>query len=421
MDTRPLRIALLTYRGHPFVGGQGIYVRHLSRELAELGHTVEVLSGQPYPEVDTRVSLTEVPSLDLYRSADPFRIPAWSEFEDWTHFLEYGVTATATFAEPLAFSLRAYRELRDRPGHFDVVHDNQCLGYGILGIHRRLTPVLATIHHPITIDRRLETAHAPTWWTRTTKRRFYAFVEMQGRVARRLPRIVTVSSSSRRDIVETHRVDDDRLHVVNVGVDTVAFRPRPEVRPVPGRVMTTASADVAMKGLRYLLEAVAKARTERDDVHLVVIGQPKEDSTTPGLIRSLGLTDHVRFVSGVTDDRIVELYAEAQLAVVPSLYEGFSLPAVEAMSCGTPLLASTGGALPEVVGPDGVTALHVRPGDAGQLALRLLEALGRDDLRATIGVAGRQRVEDNFSWRTTAHCTVEQYRALLAEDGRTPC
>ncbi len=420
MTERPLRIALLTYRGHPYVGGQGIYVRHLSRELVELGHDVEVLSGQPYPELDARVRLTRLPSLDLYRSPDPFRIPRLREFADWTHVLEYAVTATATFAEPLAFSVRAYRELSRRPAAFDLVHDNQCLGYGLLGIQRRVAPVLGTIHHPITIDRRLETAHAPTRWKRFTKRRFYGFVAMQGRVARRLSRIITVSASSLDDVVATHGVRRDLLHVVHVGVDPEQFRPRPEVTPVPGRIMTTASADVAMKGLRFLLEAVAKVRTDHPDAHLVVIGAPKDDSATRALIATLGLSEHVSFVTGVTDDRIVELYAEAQAAVVPSLYEGFSLPAIEAMACGTPLVASTGGALPEVVGPDGISALHVPAGDAEAIARRLRELLDDPTLGRRIGAAGRRRVVGNYSWRATAERTVGHYRALLA-DTATPC
>ncbi len=411
----PLRIALLTYRGHPYTGGQGIYVRHLSRELVELGHEVEVLSGPPYPHLDPRVRLTELDSLDLYRMPDPFRIPRPREFKDWTHIVEFLVTGTATFAEPLAFSLRARRELTRRLAEFDVVHDNQCLGYGILGVERAGLPVLGTIHHPITVDRRLETEHAPTPWKRFTKDRFYAFTTMQTRVAQQLQRILTVSSNSYDDIVADHGVDPDRLHIVHVGVDPDHFRPLPGVEPVPGRVMTTASADVAMKGLRYLLEAVAKLRVERPETHLVVIGRPKEDSATLGIIDRLGLTDAVEFVSGVSDDRIVELYNEAEVAVVPSLYEGFSLPAIEAMSCGTPLIASTGGALPEVVGDDGETALHVPPGDVGALTARLGDALDRPDLRATIGAAGRTRVIENFSWRITATRTVEHYRALLAE------
>ena len=414
----PLRIALLTYRGHPFTGGQGVYVRHLSRELVGLGHHVEVLSGPPYPTLDEGVPLVELPSLDLYRMPDPFRIPKLREFGDVVDVVEYAMTAGATFAEPLSFSLRAARNLRARRTDFDVVHDNQCLGYGILYLQRLGLPVLGTIHHPITVDRRLEVEHAPTRWARFTKSRFYSFTAMQGRVARRLPRILTVSTNSYADIAADMGVDPSRLHVVHVGVDPARFRPLPDVVPVTGRVMTTASADVAMKGLVFLLEALAKVRVERPDVHLTVIGRPKQDSAATGAIRALDLGGAVEFVSGVTDERIVELYNEAEVAVVPSLYEGFSLPAIEAMSSGVPLIATTGGALPEVVGPDGLTALHVPPADSEALAATLAAALERPaELRATVGAAGRARVEQSFSWRSTAERTVEHYRAVLAAAG----
>ena len=410
-----LRIAFLTYRGHPYTGGQGVYTRHMARELTALGHSVEVISGPPYPHLDNGIRLTELPSLDLYRMPDPFRIPRLSEFKDRFDVLEYFITAAATFAEPLTFSLRAHRELAGRLEQFDLVHDNQCLGTGIWKIHQAGLPVLETIHHPITVDRRLETEHAPTAWKRFTKNRFYAFTNMQTKVAQKLPRILTVSSNSYEDIIRDHKVDAERLHIVNVGVDTNQFRPMDDISPVPGRLMTTASADVAMKGLAFLLEALAKLRTENNSIHLVVIGKPKYDSKATKLIKELRLSEHIEFVSGVSDERIVELYNEAQIAIVPSLYEGFSLPAIEAMSCGVPLIATTGGALPEVVGEDGVTALQVAPGNSEDLAAKIRWALKEPKLRSTIGFAGRQRVVKNYSWRITAEKTVEHYRALLSE------
>ncbi len=411
----PLRIAFLTYRGHPYTGGQGVYTRHMARELVALGHDVEVISGPPYPHLDTGIRLTKLPSLDLYRMPDPFRIPRLSEFKDRFDVLEYLVTSAATFAEPLTFSLRAHRELVGRLEEFDLVHDNQCLGTGIWKIHEAGLPVLETIHHPITVDRRLETKHATTPWKRFTKNRFYAFTAMQTKVAKKLPRILTVSSNSYNDIVKDHGVDPERLHIVHVGVDPKQFRPLTDVDVVPGRLMTTASADVAMKGLAFLLEALAKLRAEDDTIHLVVIGKPKYDSKATQLIKELDLSRSIEFVTGVSDQRIVELYNQAQLAVVPSLYEGFSLPAIEAMSCGVPLIATTGGALPEVVGDDGVTALQVPPGDSEALSAKIKWALAEKDLRSTIGAAGRERVIQNFSWTITAERTVEHYRALLQE------
>lgn len=414
----PLRIALLAYRGKPHVGGQGVYIRHLSKALADLGHHVEVLGGQPYPELDPRIPLVELRSLDIYNDYFPMRMPGLWELKRWHDFVEVASFSAGQFPEPLAFSLRAWSHLRTRRGEFDLVHDNQSLGYGLLAIQRDGLPVMATIHHPITVDRRLEIEHAYGHYLRWTLRRWYSFTRMQTRVATRLPRVVTVSESSFNDIVTDHQVDPSRMAVVPVGVDVDLFRPLPTVAPIPGRLITTASADVTMKGLRYLLEALAKVRTERDDARLVVIGKRKPSGQADRTIGRLGLENAVEFVSGVPDERIIELYAEAEVAVVPSLYEGFSLPAVEAMACGTPLVATSGGALPEVVGRDGETALVVPPGDSEALAAKLRWALGRSDLRSTIGAAGRQRVIDQWSWKHTASKTVEQYRLLLDQHAR---
>ncbi len=418
----PLRIALLAYRGKPHVGGQGVYVRHLSRALADLGHHVEVLGGQPYPELDERVPLVEMPSLDIYNEHYPMRMPALWELKHWTDAVEVGAFIAGTFPEPLAFSLRAWDHLRARPGQFDIVHDNQSLGYGLLAMEQRSKlPVIATIHHPITVDRRLEMEHAQSRYRRFTLRRWYGFTNMQTRVAKRLARVVTVSENSFNDIARDHGVPAERMAIVPVGVDVEIFRPLPEVPVVRGRLVTTASADVTMKGLKFLLEAVAKLRTERDDVHLVVIGRRKPGGASDQAISRLGLERHVEFVTGVPERRIVELYAQAELAVVPSLYEGFSLPAIEAMSCGTPLVATTGGAVPEVVGADGDTALLVQPGDSEALATKLREALLRDDLRSTVGARGRQRIVDRWSWRHTATKTVEQYRIRLEQPVGARC
>jgi glycosyltransferase involved in cell wall biosynthesis len=414
-EDAPLRIAYLTYRGKPHVGGQGVYTRHLTKALVDLGHHVEVYAGQPYPILNERVPLHELPSLDIYNDYFPMRMPGLWELKRWEDFLEVTAFSLGTFPEPLAFSARAATKLRGRVNDFDLVQDNQCLGYGLLAMQKFGLPVLATIHHPITVDRQLEMEHAESTWERFSKSRWYAFTKMQSRVAQRMTRIVTVSENSKKDIVTGHGVPVERLNVVPVGVDQDIFRPLDHIERVPGRLITTASADVAMKGLRYLLEAVAKLRTERPEVHLVVIGRKKEGGPSARTIDELGLTDHIEFITGVPEERIIELYAESQLAVVPSLYEGFSLPAIEAMSCAVPLVATTGGALPEVVGDDGVSALTVPPGDSEALAAKIAQALDDPELRAKVGAGGRQRVLDRWTWRHTAVETVVQYRALLDE------
>ena len=407
----PLRLAYLTYRGKPHVGGQGVYTRHLTKALVDLGHHVEVFAGQPYPILDPRVKLHELPSLDIFNDHHPGRFPAYWEIRHLADLVEIGQFSLGTFSEPLAFSVRAYQSLRKRTGDFDLVHDNQCLGYGMLPIER-LIPTIVTLHHPITRDRMLEMEHAPNWRKKISIGRWYNFVKMQGRVASRMPRVVVVSENSINDIHTDMGVSFDRMRLVPVGVDMDLFRPLPDVARRPGHLVTTASADVALKGLQYLLEALAKLRTERS-VHLTVIGRAKPGGASDELITKLGLSDVVEFVTGVTDERIVELYAESQLAVVPSLYEGFSLPAIEAMATGTCLVATDGGALPEVTGTDNETVLSCPAGDGEALAAAIRRGLDDAELRARVGAAGRQRA-DQWSWKRCAQLTVDQYREVLA-------
>ncbi|MDA0371974.1 MAG: glycosyltransferase family 4 protein [Actinomycetota bacterium] len=407
----PLRLAYLTYRGKPHVGGQGVYTRHLTKALVDLGHSVEVFGGQPYPVLDDRVPLTKLPSLDLVNDHYPFRLPAIWELKKREDWLELGLFLTGQFGEPTAFSARVKRHLASRTREFDLVHDNQCLGRGILGVEKMI-PTVVTLHHPITRDRALEMEHAPNWWKKLGVSRFYSFVKMQGRVASKMPRIVVVSENSIKDIHSDMGVSLDRMRLVPVGVDPQLFAPKPDVTRIPGRLITTASADVALKGLPYLLEAMAKLRTERD-LTLTIIGKPKPGKSMD-LIQKLGLEPHIQFVSGVPDERIVELYAEAELAVVPSLYEGFSLPAIEAMCTGICLVATDGGALPEVTGADGDTVLQCKAGDVEALATTIRRGLDDPELRARVGANGRRRVLDRWTWRRCAELTVEQYREVLS-------
>ncbi|MHB1774748.1 MAG: glycosyltransferase family 4 protein [Acidimicrobiales bacterium] len=409
-----LRVAFLVYRGNPRCGGQGVYTRHLTRELVALGHSVTVFAGQPWPELDEGVGFVPVPGLDLYRDPDPFRVPHPREFRDRIDAVEFGVMCTAGFGEPLAFSLRARRLLADRKGQFDLVHDNQCLGNGIVGMLDDGWPVLTTLHHPITVDRQLALSHATNPWQSLTTRRWFGFLRMQVKVARRLPAIVTVSESSRRDIAAQMGVALDRMTVVPVGVDTDVFAPVDGVTAVPGRLMVTTSSDVPMKGLVPLLEAVAKLRTERQ-IELVVIGKPRPGGRVDRALDRLGLRDVVRCVTGISDGELAARYGEAQVAVCPSLYEGFSLPTIEAMACGVPVVATTGGALPEVVGKDGETGLLVPPNDPGALAAAIGRLLDDADLAAALGAAGRRRVLGTFTWEVTARRTAECYRAVVGD------
>jgi glycosyltransferase involved in cell wall biosynthesis len=413
-----LRIALLSYRSKPHCGGQGVYVRHLSRELAALGHDVEVFSGQPYPVLDAGVRLTEVPSLDLYREPDPFRTPRPGEYRDLVDLLEVATMWTAGFPEPRTFGLRVARLLRERRGDFDVVHDNQTLADGVLAVERAGLPVVATIHHPITFDRRVDLAAVTSWRRRLTLRRWYGFLRMQGRVARRLGTVLTPSESSARDVVADFGVDRSRVRVVPLGVDEV-FRP-PATPRVPGRIVAMASADTPMKGIATLLEAFAKLRTERD-VELLLVSKPKPGGQTEQIVDRLGITGSVRFVHGISDEELAAVVGSAEVACVPSLYEGFSLPTAEAMACGTPLVVSRAGAIPEVVGPDGLCADLVTPGDVGELKHALEALLDDPRRRDRMGRAGRERALAEFSWRAVAEATVAAYQHAIDEKRDTRC
>ncbi|MEX3651832.1 glycosyltransferase family 4 protein [Mycolicibacterium fortuitum] len=405
-----MRIALLSYRSKTHCGGQGVYVRYLSRGLAELGHDVEVFSGQPYPEgLDPRVKLTKVPSLDLYREPDPFRVPKPSEIRDGIDALELATMWSAGFPEPRTFTMRVARILAERRDEFDVVHDNQSLGSALLKIAGSGLPVVATVHHPITRDRVVEIA-AAKWWRKPLVRRWYGFAEMQKKVARKIPELLTVSSSSAADIAQDFGVTPDQLHIVPLGVDTELFRPAEQ--RVRGRIIAIASADVPLKGVSHLLHAVARLRVARDlDVQLVSKLEP--NGPTEKLIAELGISDIVHSSSGLSDEELAALLASAEVACIPSLYEGFSLPAVEAMASGTPIVASRAGALPEVVGDDGACARLVRPADVDELTSVLGELLDSPSERRKLGAAGRQRALDVFSWESVAAQTVSVYEMAL--------
>jgi glycosyltransferase involved in cell wall biosynthesis len=409
-----VRIALLSYRSKEHCGGQGVYVRYLSDGLVALGHEVEVFSGQPYPEgLDPRVKLTKLPSLDVF--SDPeLKMPPLRSLRDRYDVVEYLTTSTGCFAEPLAFGFRAARALRDRAGDFDVVHDNQSLGYGLLALRRRGVPLVATIHHPISRDRRVE-LDAASWRRKLSVARWYGFVRMQARVARRIPVLLGVSDAATADTVADFGIEPDRFRVVPLGVDTDLFRPHGE--RVPGRIVAVASADKPLKGVSHLLDAVAKLRVDREvELHLVSALEP--GGPTERRIEELGLGDHVTVRSGLTDAELAALLASAEVMCVPSLYEGFSLPTVEALACGTPVVASRAGALPEVLGEDGGCAVLVPPGDSGALGDAIARLLDSPAERGRLGAAGRARALERFGWTSVARATVAAYEEAIAASPR---
>ena len=410
-DPSSLRVALLSYRGNPYSGGQGVYVRQLSAALTRIGHRVTVFSGQPYPHLEDGIPFEAVPSLDLYREDDPFRTPRLREFRDWIDVLEYAYLCTAAFPEPLTFSLRARRLLAARAGSFDVVHDNQCLGWGIPGLYRAGLPVVASVHHAVVIDRDLELARETRLLRRLSLTRWYHFHHMQDQVARRMQRVITVSEQSRRDIVARMGVDPARVRVIPIAVDGTVFAPQPATPRIPGRIFAVASADTSLKGVVPLLHAIASLRNRRS-IELVVLGEARPNGAVAGAMAQLGLTGTVRFVRGIDEVEVARHYAEAEVAVVPSLYEGFSIPALQAMASGVPLVATTAGALPEVVGRDGETGLLVPPGDVAALASAIGALLDDPGLRARLSEAALRRSRQRFSWEATARATADVYREV---------
>ncbi|MCA0900731.1 glycosyltransferase family 4 protein [Microbulbifer agarilyticus] len=411
-ESRPLNICLLGYRSHPHCGGQGVYLHYLSKALTDAGHKVDVISGQPYPELDPRVRLIKMPGLNLYEHPSPTRALKFKHLLSWADFYEWFGKLTGGFVEPYTFGRRVARYLRKHGQNYDVVHDNQSLCYGLLDIEKSGLPVVATIHHPITRDRQLALDAAPDWFYRLLVRRWHSFLGMQIRVSRKLKHIVTVSSQSFDDIVSQFGVLPEQLKLIYNGIDTQLFRPQADVRQNPMRIMTTASADQPLKGLRFLLQAVALLRARYPQLELLVVGKLQEGGATEQLLRELDLESSVRFVSGVSNEEMARYYASAGMVVCPSLYEGFGLPAGEAMACGVPVISSDGGALPEVVGDAG---LVVPAGDSGALARAIEQVLQDSDLHASLSKAGRRRIEEQFSWQVAAKKLVAYYRDVMRE------
>jgi glycosyltransferase involved in cell wall biosynthesis len=404
-----LNICLYTYRGKPTIGGQGVYIKRLSRALKDLGHIVEVVSGPPYPIIDEDIPLHTLPSLDLYNPDDLFRLPSLSELRSPINILEWLGVSSGGFPEPLTNSIRYFNFMRENRHRYDIVHDNQCLAYGILGIKALGIPTVATIHHPITVDRDVEIAAEKVFWRKWKVRRWYSFLNMQGRVSRRLSHIITVSEASKTDISSAFSIPRERFRVVANGINTDIFHTVAGVKRLDNQIMVTNSADTPLKGLRFLIEAMAMIRKKRD-VHLMVIGTSKKNGVIDKLVKSLNAHDYITFTGRIEDSEFAHYYARTTMAVVPSIYEGFGLPAGEAMACKVPVISTTGGALPEVVGDAGVL---VPPGDAKALEAAIIDLLDNPGKRVRLAEAGYDRARKNFTWLNTAKKVVEVYREAI--------
>src|SRR4030042_5568574 len=377
-----MRICLLTYRGNPYSGGQGIYVYYLSRQFQRMGHEVEVSARAPLPEVSEGIVLHQLGSSSIYPPGSSFR-KTLLKVRNLVDLHELCASRLGVFAEPWAFSFRAYAKIKERckQRRFDIVHDNQGLGYGLLLMKRLKIPVIATIHHPLPIDSQADLEQANGFGQRLRIRRFYSFIRMQAFVARRLDRIITVSQSSARDTKLFFKVPADKIRVVYNGIDTEIYNANEEATESRDGLIMVANTDDRKKGVLYLLQALQLLR--EDGIKLTIVDDAARHSSyvedvgpLPSygskLVRKLNLDGMVHFTGRLAREELAKRYSAAEIARGPSLYEGFGLPAAEAMACGTPVIATTGGALPEVVGDAGML---VPPANADALAAAIRHLL----------------------------------------------
>ena len=415
-----MRICLLTYRGNPYSGGQGIYIYYLSREFLRMGHEVEVISSAPFPEVSEGVILHQLKSSSIYHPGSSFRrnLP---KVRNPVDLYELCASRLGIFAEPWAFSFRAYAKLKElgKQRRFDIIHDNQGLGYGLLLMKRLNIPVIATIHHPLPIDRQADLEQANGLRERWRIKKFYSFIRMQAFVARRLDRIITVSQSSAKDTNLFFKVPADKLRVVYNGIDTEIYNSNEAACQNRDGLIMVGNTDDRKKGVLYLLQALQTLK--RDKIKLTIVDDAERHSSyiedvgilhSYGfkLVKKLNLDGMVHFTGRLTREELAQHYSAAQIAVVPSLYEGFGIPAAEAMACGTPVISTTGGALPEVVGDAGIL---VPPGSADALAAAIRQLLPDKQTQQRMSEAGRKRVEEKFNWEQAARKTLEIYQEVL--------
>ena len=412
-----MNICLLGYRSNPFSGGQGVYLTYLSRALVDAGHHVDVISGPPYPELDSRVSLIKLPSLDLYAEGQGIRRFKWRYLRSITDTFEYFSTISGGFPEPYTFGRRLIDFFDQTQPRYDVVHDNQCLSYGTFELQARGIPLVTTIHHPITRDLEIALAAADSWGLRLLIRRWHSFLTMQKKVVKKLKHLVTVSYAARDDIRAAFQLGEHPIEVIHNGIDLDQFRPMGarddhRLQTSPPIIMSTASADAPLKGLDTLLNAFAIVLAEHPNARLRLIGALKPGGETEQKIQSLGIKHAIEALGRVDTENMVSLYQSATVAVVPSVYEGFGFPAGEAMACGVPLISTDGGALPEVVGDAG---LIVPAQDPRAMARAISGLLNDPNRRTELSRTGVVRIHEQFNWRRAADAYVSLYQKAIEQ------
>ena len=404
-----MKVGLLSYRSHPYSGGQGIYIKHLSRALNSLGHDVSVLSGPPYPELDDNVELIKIPSLGLFESGqrlEAFRLSfLWNPID----FYEWITVMTGGFPEPYTYGKRVIKKLKDSNFKFDVLLDNQSLSDSLLEIQEN-HPLAVTIHHPITKDHRLEMESAINWKEKLSSSRWHNFLPMQKRVAPQLNHIICVSQPSKEDVISEFNVDENKITVIPNGIDIDTFKPSLVAKTLGFRIVTTASADIPLKGLRHLILALPRVMDEFPLTSLVVIGKSPEKSNLDKLIDDLDLQDKITFKSGISELEIVKIYHDSDIAVIPSLYEGFGFGAGEAMACGVPLISTDSGGLKQVIGD---AALKISPGSVKEIEDGIFKLFNEEETRKELSIKGRKRMEELFDWKIAASNYIDVFKTLI--------
>ena len=391
-----LNIAILSYRSSPFGGGQGIFIHDISNALSLMGHQVDVISGPPYPNLTEKIDLIKLPGLDLFQTfsfKDRLKIFLKKKNKRAIDFYEFFSTFFGGFPEMRTFGERA-KEFLDKNYHYDIVIDNQSISYGMLEIQKKF-PLVEIIHHPITKDYKFELQSNSGFMYRLSRHRWYSFLKMQKRVAPQLKKIVTPSINSLKDIASDFNVNKENINVINNGLDIDIFIPYKEIKRNPTKLITTASADVALKGLDYTLKSLASLVNDFPEISLLVIGKMKKGGHTFRLIDELGIKNKVFFKTSLTKEEIAKEYASSSIAIVSSLYEGFGYPVIEAMSCEIPLIATNVSSIPELV--DDYAKL-IPSKNTNELSNAIRSILYDYPHYKKIAIRGRQHIVDNFNW-----------------------
>ena len=404
-----MKIGLLSYRSHPYSGGQGIYVKHLSKALSDIGHDVSVLSGPPYPELDNSVELIEIPSLGLFETEDRMKAFSLDLLLNPLNLYEWLTVMSGGFPEPYTYGKRVLKYLKENNRDFDIILDNQSLCDSLLEI-QKIYPLAVTIHHPITKDLKLEIENASNWKEKLSSLRWHNFLPMQKKVAPKLNKIICVSRPSKKDIVEEFLVDPEKIEVILNGIDIRKFIPNPSTFFIENKIITTASADVPLKGLKYLILALPNIIKVFPKTSLTVIGRSPNDSKLRKLITDLSLEDKIAFRSGITEEEIVNLYHSSEIAVIPSLYEGFGFGAGEAMACGIPLISTHSGGLEEVVGD---SAVKILPASTEEIESAVIKLFSNPDRKTELSKMGRERMEKMFDWHIAAKSYENAFKEVI--------